>query len=465
MWNEWHFFWARRNYIPPRWKHKPARPKLSLLLEPRFGHSAVVNVSIFQHELVPNKNHHAKILPQLFIPLIFSISLLLLSFFFLPSLGFYFSKVGMDASGVLTVVSQLRALTQDEASRPYIARRGVLPGLRGFLDSTELKVVHIALEALRNLSAHKDNTEIVAKEPRMIDTLFSLFSHLRTGKHKFFSAGKYTPKDADKATDMIVECILFLRLEILKNSKHEGSFQDVLTYAEVRSIHVEGKMSPLRDDSWRNPSSSTHSSRQRSGISVSRGGVSRPEKKKRADQKLMKIREANRRFASMYTGKTQCFEYKVDKLYQKTVRSEAESVLLSTKGIISFTVDRSRNILSVFTKLTQSGLLEVLKDCLEVEVKVANHTKTMMSHEEDAIMQTPPSHHAAGKENSDSPKYLTPEKVDEEKSRYQKKNTRAVLLRSGDDSLAARLARKQLEKQQSSGTGLLGGMFKKFSLW
>eukprot|EP01028_Stygiella_incarcerata_P011122 TRINITY_DN6130_c0_g1_i1.p1 TRINITY_DN6130_c0_g1~~TRINITY_DN6130_c0_g1_i1.p1 ORF type:complete len:404 (-),score=109.56 TRINITY_DN6130_c0_g1_i1:86-1207(-) len=373
----------------------------------------------------------------------------------------------MDAAGVLTVVTQLRALTQDEASRPYIARRGVLPGLRGFLDNSELKVVHIALEALRNLSAHKDNTEIVAKEPRMIDTLFSLFSHLRTGNHKFFSAGKYTQKDADGATDAIVECILLLRLEILKNSRYEGPFQDVLKYAEVRSIFVEGKMSPLRDDSWRNPSSSAHSSHQRSGASGSRGGVSRPERKKRADQKLMKIREANRRFASMYTGKTQCFEYEVEKLYQKAVRSEAESVLLSTKGIISFTIDRSRNVLSVFTKLTQDGLLDVLKDCLEVEVKIATHAcPGVPSHEEDSIMKTPPSRHSAGgKENSDSPKYLTPEKADDEKAKHPKKNTRAILLRSGDDSLAARLARKQQEKQQSGGTGLLGGMLKKFSLW
>jgi len=80
----------------------------------------------------------------------------------------------MDVSKVVLVVRQLRDLSADPLSRPYIARRGVLPGIVDFLRHSSAEVVLLAAEALRNLSQHPDNLELIRSQPRLMDTLVGL---------------------------------------------------------------------------------------------------------------------------------------------------------------------------------------------------------------------------------------------------------------------------------------------------
>eukprot|EP01027_Heterolobosea_sp_BB2_P005810 GEZU01008837.1.p1 GENE.GEZU01008837.1~~GEZU01008837.1.p1 ORF type:complete len:300 (+),score=81.47 GEZU01008837.1:130-1029(+) len=83
----------------------------------------------------------------------------------------------VEAVDVRTVAIKLRDLAKDPEHQPYIARRGVLPALIGFVDGPSSEVRLIAAEALRFLSSHPDNRKIMAAEPNLVETICKHFNN------------------------------------------------------------------------------------------------------------------------------------------------------------------------------------------------------------------------------------------------------------------------------------------------
>ena len=77
---------------------------------------------------------------------------------------------------VVEVSRQLRTLSADPESQPYIVRRGILPGLVGFLKHEEAEVVENSIEALKMLSSHRDNHSRMCKEPALLASVWDAFT-------------------------------------------------------------------------------------------------------------------------------------------------------------------------------------------------------------------------------------------------------------------------------------------------
>lgn len=81
------------------------------------------------------------------------------------------------AVDVHRVVTKLRTLALDRENQPVIVRRGVTTSLVSFLSQPHynVNVKVIACETLKMLSSHPDNTDLMAKEPNLVESLSSLF--------------------------------------------------------------------------------------------------------------------------------------------------------------------------------------------------------------------------------------------------------------------------------------------------
>ncbi|EFC45492.1 predicted protein [Naegleria gruberi] len=81
------------------------------------------------------------------------------------------------AVDVHRVVTKLRTLALDRDNQPVIVRRGVTTSLVSFLSqphySTNVKI--IACETIKMLSSHPDNTDLMSKEPNIIESLVALY--------------------------------------------------------------------------------------------------------------------------------------------------------------------------------------------------------------------------------------------------------------------------------------------------
>ena len=77
---------------------------------------------------------------------------------------------------VVEVSRQLCRLSADPESQPYIVRRGILPGLVGFLKNEEPEVVENSAEALKLLSSHRDNHSRMCKEPMLLPSVWDAFT-------------------------------------------------------------------------------------------------------------------------------------------------------------------------------------------------------------------------------------------------------------------------------------------------
>ena len=75
----------------------------------------------------------------------------------------------------LAVVSRLHTLSKDVANQPYIARRGILPTLKKFLNNTSLDVQVVAAKTLRLLASHPDNPDFIAAEPGMVAAVLKAY--------------------------------------------------------------------------------------------------------------------------------------------------------------------------------------------------------------------------------------------------------------------------------------------------
>lgn len=77
-----------------------------------------------------------------------------------------------DAASLRTVAVQLRSLSADPDSQPIIAREeGCLRALVSFVGSEDFEVARIAVGALKNLSSHPGNYDLLRSEYGFLDTL------------------------------------------------------------------------------------------------------------------------------------------------------------------------------------------------------------------------------------------------------------------------------------------------------
>jgi hypothetical protein len=83
-----------------------------------------------------------------------------------------------EIADVSRVVLRLRTLASDPVNQPVIVRRGVLPSVVSFLQPHHTDQVRtVAAETLRFLSSHEDNRQIMAQEPKLVDTLTAIYNN------------------------------------------------------------------------------------------------------------------------------------------------------------------------------------------------------------------------------------------------------------------------------------------------
>lgn len=73
-----------------------------------------------------------------------------------------------SAGGSLTLVKRLHSLASDVENQAVVARRGVLPSLLLFLQSSDPTVRHVAAETLVLLSSHPENPECMCRERGLV---------------------------------------------------------------------------------------------------------------------------------------------------------------------------------------------------------------------------------------------------------------------------------------------------------
>lgn len=88
-----------------------------------------------------------------------------------------------EVASVRTVAVQLRSLSADEENQPIIAREdGCLRALISFIVGEDADVAAIAVAALKNLSSHPDNYELMRGEEELIEGLKDLLFDEETTK-------------------------------------------------------------------------------------------------------------------------------------------------------------------------------------------------------------------------------------------------------------------------------------------
>eukprot|EP00188_Purpureofilum_apyrenoidigerum_P001394 Plantae.Rhodophyta-Purpureofilum_apyrenoidigerum.ctg1764.p1 GENE.Plantae.Rhodophyta-Purpureofilum_apyrenoidigerum.ctg1764~~Plantae.Rhodophyta-Purpureofilum_apyrenoidigerum.ctg1764.p1 ORF type:complete len:321 (-),score=88.69 Plantae.Rhodophyta-Purpureofilum_apyrenoidigerum.ctg1764:1832-2734(-) len=83
--------------------------------------------------------------------------------------------MSVDAASLKTVAVQLRALAADRDNQPIIARdEGCMSALASFVQSEDVSVCSVAVQALLHLSSHGDNKEIVRNDFGVWENLTAL---------------------------------------------------------------------------------------------------------------------------------------------------------------------------------------------------------------------------------------------------------------------------------------------------
>ncbi|KAL0479812.1 hypothetical protein AKO1_007461 [Acrasis kona] len=83
-----------------------------------------------------------------------------------------------EVGDVSKVVLRLRTLASDPTNQPVIVRRGVLPSVVSFVQPHHSEQVRaVAAETLRFLASHEDNRQIMAQEPRLVESLTIVFNN------------------------------------------------------------------------------------------------------------------------------------------------------------------------------------------------------------------------------------------------------------------------------------------------
>lgn len=332
-------------------------------------------------------------------------------------------------SSVLGVVEQLKVLCSNPQNQPYIARRGILAGLVGFLQHLDTHVVLTATETIHLLAECPENIPLLHREPNLIDSLTSLF--------KTFHSAQSTQEQLKICNEAAAILVLCGVQEKNAELKAYASRHNLPVDAQQRKSHTDPQLNKARDVARLTEEAVSEGQKRVNCVLFFSGTKSTDH----GDQNgLMKVSIA----------------------LSMAQKRRLEQVLLGTKGVLSFSwLDGFR--LSIFTFLIPEKLAAIVRIQCDLDVIVENQELDIIAHETRSnvlressahnIYQSPSkSDQSKPSANDQKPKYLSKEDIEKLEKQQRIQNARTVLTAQGDDSLAARIARMRSSAHNTSGT-------------
>ena len=321
----------------------------------------------------------------------------------------------MEAVDIKQIAIKLRNLAKDPEHQPYIARRGVLPAMIGFVDGSNAEVRVIGAEALRFLASHPDNRKVLVDEPNLVDTLCKAFNNSST---------------EPVLREVIGDILLYLSDHLSEAHKNQSlSLTQVLAFSKSQQVST---------------SADSSASGFTTPVSEKSKGLTSSSQQQHQQPQLTHKRNLVLSVPSLKNDESQ---------------QQLQKVLLSIRGTISFRVNLQQKTVALYTKTTTERILVVLEGAKfpatvlkEVSAEPASSGAGSGDKENSAPSKTGASSsnttNINGPSSPGSPKYLRKESI-EAAAESEYKRSLVATTGSGADSLEARIAKQQQQKQKA----------------
>lgn len=335
----------------------------------------------------------------------------------------------VEAVDIKQIAIKLRTLSIDPANQPFIARRGVLPTLIGFVDGSNAEVRVIGAESMRFLSSHPDNRKLMAEEPNLVDTLCKAFNNSAT---------------EPILREVIGDILLYLSDHLSEAHRNQSlSLTQVLAFSKSQQLH-DACSTPVSDKTKSFTSASSAAAPLSNSTANSNNGSS-------SSSSLTHKRNLVLSVPNLKTDENQ---------------QQLQKVLLSIRGTISFRVNLQQKSVALYTKTTTDKILHVLESSKfpatvlkETDAETPSSSNSNSNDKENSKQSSKSSSSSAASTNSTttttningpsspgSPKYLRKDAIEASESEYK----RSLVATSGaTDSLEARIAKQKQQKQKA----------------